>query len=132
MPRVKTGFFIDIAYNIEEEQKEIAYATLWETLKDIRSVLLKALEIEREKGLIKHSLEAQVKAFIDLHQPKFAGLADFFNQMKEQELSPEAFFKEFLIVSNFMLVGTREGLYPSTDEGIAVLVSHAEGNKCPR
>ena len=37
----------------------------WQTLKDVRAVLLKAIELEREKGLIKHSLEAHVTVFID-------------------------------------------------------------------
>lgn len=130
--RIETGRFIDLRFDVEEKQKEIAYATLWQTLKDIRSVLLKALEVEREKGLIKHSLEAQVTAFIDVKQPEFAGLEDFFKQLTAHDQTPEAFFKEFLIVSHFVLADSREGLHHSTDKNISVLVTHAQGNKCPR
>ena len=106
--------------------------TQWEALKEIRSVLLKALEIEREKGVIKHSLEAQVTAFIDFSKPEFASPVDLFAAMRQAGYDMNAFFKEFLIVSQFTLVSERAGLPHSTDEGIAVLVEHAAGNKCPR
>ncbi len=129
---LQTGWFVRISYDVEQEQRAIAYATQWQTLKDIRSVLLKAIEGEREKGLIKHSLEAQVKVYIDLKNPKFASIVDFFKELKAQGYSADAFLKEFLIVSNFILVDSRDGLSPSTDESIAVLVTHAQGVKCPR
>lgn len=130
--RIQIGSLIDLGTNIEKQQEEKAYALEWQTVKDIRPVLLKAIEIEREKGLIKHSLEAQVTAFIDMQKPEFAVLKDFFERLKAQGETPEAFFKEFLIVSQFKLVPTREGLHHTSDEGIGVKVTHAEGVKCPR
>ena len=130
--RLETGDIIHLRADIEKQQQEILYALEWQTVKDIRPVLLKALEVEREKGLIKHSLEAHITAYIDLEKPAFACLKDFFSRIKAQGESPESFFKEFLIVSQFTFAPTREGLHHTGDEGIAVKVTHADGVKCPR
>ncbi len=130
--RIETGQLIHAPYDLEQIEKTRAYMTIWQTLKGIRTVLLKALENEREKSIIKHSLEAKVITFIDFKKPEFAHLKDFFAQMRERGFDPEAFFKEFLIVSQFSFAPSREGLHHTTDEGIAALVTHADGVKCPR
>lgn len=130
--RIQMGSGFDLSLKMESDQREIANATQWETLKDIRSILLKALEVEREKGLIKHSLEAQMTAYIDFAKPEFAPLKDLFAHMRERGSEIDAFLKEFLIVSQFKLVADRHGLQHTSDPGIAVLVEHAAGNKCPR
>lgn len=130
--RIDFGNVISATEQVEKQQQEKAYDTGWQTVKAIRPVLLKALEIEREKGLIKHSLEASVTAFIDTAKPEFSALKEFFENLKAKVQTPEAFFKEFLIVSQFKLAPSREGLHHTSDEGIGVLVTHAEGTKCPR
>ena len=38
---------------------------VWQQLKESRSALFKAIELQREKGIVKHSLEAQVTLYID-------------------------------------------------------------------
>ena len=130
--RISTGYLLDIQQTVEAQQGEHLYDLAWQTVKDIRPMLLKAIEVEREKGLIKHSLEAAVTAYIDMQKPAFAPLKDFFEMLTERGQSPEAFFKEFLIVSQFSFAQSREGLHHTSDEGIAVLVTHAAGVKCPR
>ena len=79
----------------------------WEQLKELRSVVLKAIEGERERGVIKHSLEAQVRITV----PEFAAQFD------------EQFFKEFFIVSQVVITRGFE---------LQVEARHAEGDKCPR
>ena len=105
------------------------YILEWQTLKDIRAVLLKGIEQEREKGLIKHSLEAKVTAYIDLKKPAFAGLKDLFEHILARGQSLKSlFFQEFfLIISQFSLASSREGLHHTSNEGIVCL-----GNACGR
>ena len=81
---------------MQHTMQDRAYMVQWQTLKDIRTVLLKAIEIEREKGLIKHSLEAAFTLYIDMNKPAFAGLADFFKQLQARGQTPKAFLKNFL------------------------------------
>ena len=130
--RIETGQLVHLPYDLEKQQHELLLDDGWETLKAIRPVLLKALEIEREKGLIKHSLEAQVTAYFDMQKPAFGLLKPLFETMKARGQTPEAFFKEFLIVSKFTLAPSRDGLHHTTDEAVGALVTQADGNKCPR
>lgn len=127
---VRMGNLAVVRQDIEDKQREYAYMHQWETLKDIRAVLLKAIELEREKGLIKHSLEAHVTVFID--KEKYSSLQSLFDSIVRQGQTTENFLKEFLIVSQVTLAPTRDGLPHSSDEGIAVLITHADGVKCPR
>ncbi len=109
---------------IEQEQ--------WLLMRDIRSALLKAIEIEREKGVIKHSLEAQIKLYVDPSLAEYDLLQKFLAKLKETKQSHESFFKEWCIVSQVALVDSMAGLSPSTLPGLYVAVSPAEGHKCPR
>nr|MBA2307378.1 class I tRNA ligase family protein [Candidatus Dependentiae bacterium] len=117
---------------LELSLQQKAYKTQWETLKALRSVMLKALEEKREEGLIKHSLESSLSVHIHQQKPEFNELSSLFSHIEQQGQSLEEFFKEFLIVSQFMLVDTPEGLHPSIDPGIMIRVEHASGVKCPR
>ena len=85
----------------------------WHTLKEMRSALLKAIEIQREKGVIKHSLEAQVTVY------------------STQAIDAD-FFKEFLIVSQVNCVQSAHELEETIMSGLYARVEHAEGVKCPR
>lgn len=89
---------------------------MWQQLHALREEILRAIEGEREKGNIKHSLEASVVCGT-------AQYADALSELKTLlgEQSLEAFFKEWCIVSSFAL---------STECETAV--THASGMKCPR
>jgi len=94
--------------------------------------MLKAIEGLREKGIIKHSLEAKVIAYFD---PKVQGLdviQDFFEDLEASGQSIESFFKEFVIVSQFVIAQSPEGLEKSEYPGLFVKVEKATGEKCPR
>jgi len=104
----------------------------WNLLKKIRSALLKAIEIKREKGIIKDSLEVQVVVYFDPKIPSFTLLHNFFKELDRAKENVESFFKEFLIVSNFDVVTDSDDLQQSELEGLYVKVRKAPGDKCPR
>jgi isoleucyl-tRNA synthetase len=127
-----TGPLPTLISHVQESQRELGYFTLWTTLKDIRSVLLKAIEIEREKGIIKHSLEAAITVYLDTRKPEFEQLPEFIRSLQARGTTQEAFFAEFLIVSRFHSAQNEQGLDATADEGIFVKVTPAKGSKCPR
>ncbi len=94
----------------------------WHMLREIRSSVLKAIEGLREKGIIKHSLEAKVTIAVDPRAP-FA---------LEFEALDASFFKEFFIISQFSLAQDATDLVPAEYQGLSVGVQKAVGDKCPR
>jgi len=104
----------------------------WEILKDIRSALLKAIEVQREKGLIKHSLEAQVTLYIDPTAQFAEKINNFFAQLQNKGERAESFLKEFLIVSQCTIQSDEANLEETEMKGLFARVEHAEGVKCPR
>ncbi len=114
-----------LGYLAQQEQR-------WDVLKQVRSALLKAIEEQREKQLIKHSLEARVTVYFDDAAPYAASLHEFFKIFDDIGEHVESFFKEFLIVSQFDMVTSNVALKPSTLEGLYVKVEQASGEKCPR
>lgn len=109
-----------------------AKSDAWEILKDVRSALLKAIEVQREKQLIKHSLEAQVTLYID-PQANFADkINNFFAAMNEKGESVENFLKECLIVSQCTIALQKDDLEETELKGLFARVEHAAGVKCPR
>lgn len=115
----------DLSLYVEREEQ-------WQLLRGIRSALLKAIELRREQGLIKHSLETRVKLYFDLSDEFMTILNDFFAELMEAGQTPEQFLKEFLIVSQIEIVTTKQGLTQSELKGLWVHVDHAAGDKCPR
>ncbi len=104
----------------------------WELLKSMRSALLKAIEEQREKGLIKHSLEARVTMYVDPKTDVAKMLEAFVKDLEQKGQSVENFFKEFLIVSQFIVVADKDDLAESGLKGLFVKIEHAQGDKCPR
>lgn len=103
------------------------FLAAWDQLKNIRSLVLKSIEIEREKGLIKHSLEAQVKLYID-SKDRYERAGQLLKQVDDID----EFFKEFFIVSQCHVATNPVGLQVTNDPQVFVTVAQAEGNKCPR
>ncbi len=104
----------------------------WHVLKEARSALLKAIEVQRERGLIKHSLEARLTIYFDMKHDALSVLNEFFATLKRSAQTREAFFKEFLIVSQVEFVESAQGLEESELTGMWVRAEHARGEKCPR
>lgn len=104
----------------------------WEVLKDMRSALLKAIEVQREKQLVKHSLEAQVTLYIS-PEATFAHIINNFSMnLNEKGEAVENFLKEFLIVSQCVVQQDIYNLEETELKGLFARVDHAKGVKCPR
>ncbi len=119
-------------HKLEEIAYEKAYEERWKMLRAIRTAVLKAMEGLREKGIIKHSLEASVT----LHVEDSASYAQLFaDLLKDLQHGPQdagAFFEEFFIVSQIIIAPTKNGLEQSEYPGLFVNVGKAPGQKCPR
>lgn len=123
---------LDLRTNLQksiEKISEISSIALhkkqWDILLKIRSAFNKAIEIQREKGLIKHSLEASITFYCKLPE-------EHMNDLKQTKQSFTDFIKEFLIVSQVNQHFDAAGLHETELKGLFVLIKHAEGAKCPR
>jgi isoleucyl-tRNA synthetase len=108
---------------------------MWELIKDVRSALLKVIEIQREKQLIKHSLEAKIILYFDPTSHVATEMRSFFNALQKNSETIEEFFKEFLIVSQVHVVENNvenNNLTKTNLDGLMARVDHADGTKCPR
>lgn len=119
-----------------ESMHELSFVSLrkkqWKLLLDIRTALLKAIELQREKGIIKHSLEVRLSMYFDLPEESKKLLNGFINDLEKSGQSFDAFLKEFLIVSQIIVEDSNRGLDATELPGVFVLVEHAKGTKCPR
>lgn len=122
--------FMQLNNSLDSANSSDKYA-LWSELKDIRDVVLKAIEIERQKGDIKHSLEAKVKLYID-SQDKFKAIKQFIDKFDHKYQTLEEFLKEIFIISQLELLNSSDNLIESSVPGVYVEVSRAQGQKCPR
>lgn len=100
--------------------------SVWCELADLRTKILKAIEIEREKGLIKHSLEARVKITGKTTDPAVKAIKEWAKEYEKIQ-SLESFFEEFLIVSQVEFI-----LSDKIENKWDIQVEHARGSKCPR
>jgi isoleucyl-tRNA synthetase len=105
---------------------------LWNTLKAIRSAILKATEELRAKEIIKRSLDARVTIFIDPKADFAKDIETFFELLKKHGETPETFFKDFAILSQFALAKNKEELSASLLPGLFITAEKARGAKCPR
>jgi len=105
---------------------------IWDHLKEIRSAILKAIEVKREQGILKHPLEAHVTVFFDMESETMQPLVEFYKQIGRWEHDAIEFFKEFMIVSKFEISGQPKGLEKSEHPGLFVNVERVGGKKCPR
>ena len=115
----------------------------WNSLQEVRDVVLKAIEGKRETGVVKHSLEAKVKLYLEETNEKAKVIAVFIDYLKTKGEDANRFFKDFFIVSQFELavgpskpwrsrVETQDGLNETSLDFVNVLADHADGEKCPR
>ncbi len=127
--RAKTRLAID---TIALQEQLVMFDMQWDTLKAMRSAVLKAIEQLREKGIIKHSLEAKVTLYFDAAAPWNDALREFINALKRTAQTEMTFFKEFLIVSQVTFAQDHQTLQSTDVAGFFVGVEVAQGNKCPR
>lgn len=102
----------------------------WGVLRALRKAVLGALEVKREQGLIKHSLDAKVSLYMD---SQFAGIE--FIQAFEKALQASGshvkeFYAEFFIVSQISLEKSAQAT--EVTPGLYVNIEKAPGEKCNR
>ena len=123
------------AYGVKEGTKIASFkmqkAAEWNTLQELRDVVMKALEGKRTECLIKHSLEAKVQLLLDPKEEKGALILNFFKNLQKPD-NKDRFFKDLFIVSQCEIVENDQGLEKTEVTWIAIKVEHAEGVKCPR
>lgn len=111
----------------------------WDLLETLRDAVLKMIEVQREKNIVKHSLEAQVTLYLDPASEQYKILQDFLRELHETEKVQDRFFIDWFIVSQVTILEKPDTLDPvvtSTAAGASPWlygsVSHAVGIKCPR
>ncbi|MBT4594735.1 isoleucine--tRNA ligase [bacterium] len=100
-------------------------------LHELRKVVLKAIEDEREKGSVKLGLEASVLLFIDENSKEGASVFEFLKKSLDKS-DVEKFLEEWCIVSQLQL--KKDGATISDGElgWVKAGAEHAQGDKCPR
>jgi isoleucyl-tRNA synthetase len=126
---IQYRFMDKTASTIQAIEAQNLHAQVWDLLKTMRSALLKAIELQREKQIVKHSLEAQVTLYIDASHEK---IKSFFMALEDKGESVEEFLKEYLIVSQVTIVQDASNLEETELQGLFARVEHANGTKCPR
>lgn len=124
-------FFIVQALRPEEKNLE-QMETIRINMRAVRSAVLKAIEVERAKDLIKHSLEARVTLFIDPTLTDEALYKIFLKEVEASGQSIENFFREYFITSQVVFAADKTGLNATNFPALFVRVERAHGVKCPR
>lgn len=127
----------------------------WEILFKVRSAVLKAIEKQRELGIIKHPLEVALTIKFNLPQEEMAMLQEFLNDLEKTGQPAQDFYKEFFVVSEVDDYYEDEDEFDDEDDyededefedededededlffdlsGLEVRVDRASGDKCPR
>lgn len=114
--------------NISEEE----WNAFWEAVNKMRPAIMKAIEVEREKGTIKHPLEVALTLSLDSSDKALAVTSKVLSQLGELTgQSGEQFLEELLVVSQVNIFNDYE--LPKSDlPGLSLKVGQAEGNKCQR
>jgi isoleucyl-tRNA synthetase len=122
----------DMLKALHESSSTKQATKFWGELKQIRSALLKAIEQLREQGIIKHSLEARIRAYVHPASDVQETIKQLKTQLAGTQQTLDEFFKEFLIVSQFILVDKQEDVAQTMVDGLYAEVTPALGVKCPR
>lgn len=103
----------------------------WALLEVLRDSVLKAIEALREKGIVKHSLEAKVLLYINKDVQEGADLLAFVNGLSKKE-DFNRFFKDWFIVSQVEFEKNDKHLDSTDLKWLHIKIEHADGIKCLR
>ena len=123
-----------VSYQKREQQ--------WQAMRNLRSMILKALEQLRKVGIVKHSLEAKVVIAMNTTREQAALIKDLLVSIEARNHSSKDFLKEYSIVSEIdindyddmtdIMEFDEFGESCLPDAGLLVKAEHAPGGKCPR
>jgi isoleucyl-tRNA synthetase len=109
------------------------WSTFWDALNKMRPAIMKAIEIEREKGTIKHPLEVSLTLNLDSGKEALALVDKTLNKLGDLTgQSGQQFLEELLVVSQVNITDDAGNLEPSELEGLKLKVAKAAGEKCQR
>ena len=107
-----------------------SFAKIWDTIFMIRSHVLKELEVLREQGVVKHSLDGAVRLYIT---QAFAGndsLQDFYSMIDVKFAA--LILKEYFIVSQVLLLSVQDSQMKEIAPGLFIGIEKAGDAKCKR
>ncbi len=120
----------------------------WQALRNLRSSVLKTIEQLRQKGIVKHSLEAKVILSMKTTHAEAQPLRELLSSIEAAGQKKEQFLKEFFIISACQLdevdeyeedeeievdeEGNEVFEFATHDTTLVIKTGHAEGIKCPR
>lgn len=118
------------AQDMQQATHRMAMNVLWTQLEQLRDVVLKGIELLREQGTVKHSLEAGVTLHLAAESEVMRMLNSLYG--KEQIVAIEKLLKDWFIVSSVSLVASNDELLASPLAWCHYRIEHAAGVKCPR
>jgi isoleucyl-tRNA synthetase len=99
-------------------------------LLEVRASILKAIEPQREQGIIKHSLQAAVNLYIAPQYHGYQVWQEICQEAERRQSSPEELLEELCIVSKISLVHDKPS--DNAAHALVITVEQAAGAKCPR
>lgn len=120
-----------------QDMPERDYAPLvdreaWADLEQLRGAVLKAIEVKREAGVVKHPYEAAVVLYIDHASDQGKRIAQLFKQLPAGA-DASRLLRDWFIVSDVVYAPDQQDLQQA--DGVswcALRVDRAAGIKCPR
>ncbi|MBM3886686.1 isoleucine--tRNA ligase, partial [Candidatus Dependentiae bacterium] len=103
----------------------------WQGLQQMRTVVLKELEMLRQQGIIRQSMEAKVSLYIEEIGEQGEALKFLFDYVEKRE-GLHRFLQDWFIVSAVTLKKDKVSLKATDASWIYVDACKAEGEKCPR
>lgn len=105
---------------------------MWVFMKLFRDAVMKAVELERQKGTIKDALGARITLACNFEGEQAILFNAFKKHLAATGQSLELFLKEFLITSQVVVTESSAQVTPSELSGLSIAVEKAHGTKCPR
>jgi len=109
---------------------ESEFLMMWEKLSLMRGAVLKSLEVLREQGLVKHSLDASIVVSLTSNFAGYEKLKEYCSGLPGQTFA--AFLKEYFIVSHIEVIDAPLSCMVEVLPGLFIAVSKAAGLKCNR
>ncbi|MFC1894829.1 isoleucine--tRNA ligase [Candidatus Dependentiae bacterium] len=106
--------------------------SFWNFLEQLRDIVLKEIEGKRKQEIIKHSLEAKIKIYLQADSEQKQLLDNFIKELKESGENVKRFFKDWFIVSDVEICDKNDNLNKTSADWVCVDVLHSPGVKCPR
>ena len=104
---------------------------VWQLLAAVRTAALKNIEIKRQAGIIKHSLESNIVIAFDKKSEQWAKLNSFFGELTQKGEDVRRFCKDWLIVSSVVFADD-DALPVSDYPWLSISADRADGIKCLR